>query len=85
MFFTRKIDKFTQNPDSMEKIPTGSKILDNLLNDGYETDIITTIYGPAGSGKTVLCILCAAGVARKGKKIFSLFLKTKCILKDCNQ
>jgi len=50
-------------------IPTGSKILDRMLNSGYETDIITTIYGPAGSGKTVLCLLCAAGIARKGKKI----------------
>jgi len=53
----------------MGKIPTGSKILDKMLKGGYETDIITTIYGPAGSGKTVLCLLCAAGVARKGKKI----------------
>lgn len=53
----------------MGKIPTGSKILDKMLNGGYETDIITTIYGPAGAGKTILCMLCAAGVARKGKKI----------------
>ncbi len=51
------------------KVPTGSKILDRMLNGGYETDIITTIYGPAGSGKTVLCMLCAISMARKGKKI----------------
>jgi DNA repair protein RadB len=51
------------------KIPTGSRILDKMLNGGYETDIITTIYGPAGSGKTVLCLLCAISVARQGKKI----------------
>ena len=51
------------------KIPTGSKILDKMLNSGYETDIITTIYGPAGSGKTVLCLLCSLGVARSGKKV----------------
>ena len=51
------------------KIPTGSKILDKMLNSGYETDIITTIYGPAGSGKTVLCLLCAINIARKNKKI----------------
>ena len=42
-----------------DRIPTGSKILDRMLNGGYEQDIITTIYGPAGSGKTVLCMLCA--------------------------
>jgi len=53
----------------MENIPTGSKILDKLLDDGYEKDIITTIYGPAGSGKTNLCILCAMNTAREGKKV----------------
>jgi len=53
----------------MEKIPTGSKILDKLLDGGYEKDIITTIYGPAGSGKTNLCLLCAMNTARSRKKI----------------
>ena len=53
----------------MEKIPTGSKILDKLIDGGYEKDIITTVYGPAGSGKTNLCILCAMNTAREGKKV----------------
>ncbi|MBI2651365.1 DNA repair and recombination protein RadB [Candidatus Woesearchaeota archaeon] len=53
----------------MPKIPTGSKILDIMLEGGYETDVITTIYGPAGSGKTGLCILCAINVVRSGKKV----------------
>ena len=51
------------------KIPSGSKILDKLLNGGYEKDIITTIYGPAGSGKTILCMLSAVNMARAKKKI----------------
>lgn len=51
------------------KLATGSKVLDEMLKGGYEKDIITTIYGPAGSGKTVLCILCAINVARSGKKV----------------
>jgi len=51
------------------RIPTGSKILDKMLNGGYETDIVTTIYGPAGSGKTALCILCAINVARTHRKV----------------
>ncbi len=51
------------------KIPTGSKILDIMLDGGYEKDVITTIYGPAGSGKTVLCLLCAINIARTGKKV----------------
>ena len=53
----------------MDKVPTGSKVLDRMLNGGYETDTLTTVYGPAGSGKTVLCLLCATKVAREGKKI----------------
>ena len=53
----------------MENIPTGSKILDKLLDGGYEKDIINTVYGPAGSGKTNLCILCAMNMAREGKKV----------------
>jgi len=52
-----------------KKIPTGSKILDRMLEGGYETDIITTIYGPAGSGKTNLALLSAINVARNNKKI----------------
>lgn len=55
--------------DFDNKITTGSKILDVMLGGGYEKDVITTIYGPAGSGKTVLCLLCSINVARSGKKI----------------
>jgi len=53
----------------MDKIPTGSKILDMMLDGGYEKDIITTIYGPAGAGKTNLCLLCAMNTARDRKKV----------------
>lgn len=52
-----------------DKIPSGSKVLDRMLEGGYEKDIITTIYGPAGSGKTVLCTLCAINVVRNGRKV----------------
>src|SRR3989338_5767275 len=52
-----------------DKIPSGSKILDIMLNGGYENDIITTIYGPAGSGKTILCMLCTINMARNNKKV----------------
>ena len=53
----------------MNKIPTGSRILDNMLDGGYDPDIITTVYGPGGSGKTVLCLLCAINIAKDGKKV----------------
>ena len=52
-----------------EKVPTGSKILDLFLDGGYENDIITTLYGPAGSGKTILSMLCLLNMAKSGKKV----------------
>jgi DNA repair protein RadB len=53
----------------MMKVSAGSPILDSLLEGGYEKDIITTIYGPAGSGKTLLCLLSLIKIAESGKKI----------------
>ena len=53
----------------MEKVQTGSRILDRMLEGGYDSDTITTVYGPAGSGKTVLCLLCALNITRQGKKV----------------
>lgn len=52
-----------------QRIPTGVKFLDKLLEGGYETDAITTIYGQAGSGKTNLAILAAIEMAKTGKKV----------------
>ena len=52
-----------------KRISTGTKILDKMLEGGYETDAVTTIYGPAGSGKTNLAILAAIETARAGKKV----------------
>jgi len=52
-----------------ERISTGSYDLNKFLFGGYETDIITTIYGPAGCGKTNFCILVAASQAKKGNKV----------------
>jgi len=52
-----------------EKISTGSEILDEFLEGGYEKDAITTIYGPSGCGKTNLLVLAAVSTARKNKKV----------------
>jgi DNA repair protein RadB len=51
------------------RISTGTEVLDKLLDGGYETDAITTIYGPAGAGKTNFALLAAVHVAQKGKKV----------------
>jgi len=57
------------------KISSGNRDMDEWLDGGYESDIITTLYGPAGSGKTNLCLLAAANVAKSGKKV--LFIDTE--------
>ncbi|MBI2147242.1 DNA repair and recombination protein RadB [Candidatus Woesearchaeota archaeon] len=49
-------------------VSTGAAVLDLLLRGGYEADIVTTIYGPAGSGKTNLCILALLSAVKAGKK-----------------
>lgn len=54
---------------SMNKISTGADFLDEFLAGGYDTDIITTIYGPSGAGKTNFCLLAAVKVANSGKKV----------------
>lgn len=53
----------------MDRLPSNN-ILDSLLEGGYEKDIVTTIYGPAASGKTLLCLLCAINVAKYKKVIY---------------
>ena len=57
------------------RISAGSYDLNKLLYGGYEKDIITTIYGPAGSGKTNFCLLAAVSQAKKGNKI--IFIDTE--------
>ena len=53
----------------VEKISTGSDVIDFLLAGGFETDAISIIYGPPGSGKTNLCILTLKELVNKGKKV----------------
>lgn len=59
----------------MEKISSGAEALDLLLGGGYDNDIITTIYGPSGTGKTNICLLAAVKVADEGKKV--IFVDTE--------
>jgi len=59
----------------LNKIPTGSRELDEWLHGGYENDIITTLYGPAGSGKSNLCVMAAAYQASQGRKV--IFIDTE--------
>lgn len=44
-------------------------ILDKFLEGGIESDVITTIYGPAGSGKSCICMIIAKNIVKSGKKV----------------
>jgi DNA repair protein RadB len=57
------------------KITSGVEVFDDFLEGGYDKDILTTIYGPASSGKTTLCMLAAIAQAKKQKKV--LFIDTE--------
>lgn len=59
----------------MTKVSAGSYDLNRWLYGGYESDIITTIYGASGSGKTNFCLLACVSQAKKGNKV--LFIDTE--------
>jgi len=61
--------------DSRNKISAGSYDFNKWLFGGYDKDIITTIYGPAGCGKTNFCMMAAASAARHGGKV--IFIDTE--------
>ncbi|MFH1181735.1 MAG: DNA repair and recombination protein RadB [Candidatus Woesearchaeota archaeon] len=48
-----------------ERISSGSDVFDELLEGGFDSGVITTIYGPAGSGKTTTCLLAALASCKK--------------------
>lgn len=53
----------------VERISTGSEVLDELLNGGLEKSIITNVYGESGTGKTTFCVQVASAVAENGGKV----------------
>lgn len=57
------------------KISAGSADLNKWLAGGYDRDIITTIFGPAGCGKTNFCMLASVSMAKKGGKV--IFIDTE--------
>lgn len=57
------------------KISTGSFDLNAWLEGGYETDVITMVAGPPGSGKTNFSILASCSQSKNGKKV--IFIDTE--------
>jgi DNA repair protein RadB len=48
----------------------GGIVMNKLLGGGYEKGIITTIFGPAGSGKTTFCMIAAISAAEEKKVLY---------------
>ena len=53
----------------IERVSTGSELIDDFLKGGIEKGIITNVYGESGTGKTAFCIQVAAQVAEVGGKV----------------
>ena len=46
-------------------VSSGISFVDVMLEGGYDNDVITTIYGPPGSGKTNFCLMAMTAVLDK--------------------
>jgi len=57
------------------KVSSGNDAIDKLLEGGFEIDVVSTVYGPAGSGKTNISLLMMNAVALSGKKV--IFIDTE--------
>ncbi|WP_406658293.1 DNA repair and recombination protein RadB [Methanolobus sp. ZRKC2] len=60
-----------------KQLSSGSQSIDKLLEGGFETGIVTQIFGEAGSGKTNLCMQLAIECVKKGKKV--IYIDTEAI------
>lgn len=63
------------NIKKSERIASGCKSIDEMLGGGFETGIVTQIYGGSGTGKTNICIQLAVECVRNGKKV--IFIDTE--------
>jgi DNA repair protein RadA len=50
-----RADELLKQRQTISRLTTGSKILDDLVGGGIETQTITEFYGQYGSGKSQLC------------------------------
>ncbi len=65
----RNDDQIMADETEEKKVSSGSDVFDEFLGGGFEKGIVTTIYGPGGSGKTNLCMFPLIRMAGTGKKI----------------
>ncbi len=53
----------------INRLPTGSKVLDGLLSGGFEAGTISQLFGEPASGKTNICLQLAVNTLRAGKRV----------------
>ncbi|BAI62898.1 DNA repair and recombination protein RadB [Methanocella paludicola SANAE] len=53
----------------INRLPTGSKVLDGLLGGGFEAGTISQLFGEPASGKTNICLQLAVNTLRAGKRV----------------
>ncbi|KAF5073244.1 Protein RecA [anaerobic digester metagenome] len=56
------------NPES-ERLQTGSVDLNRLIGGGYESGVVTQLYGEAATGKSTLCVLATVQALRTGRAV----------------
>ncbi len=67
-----------------KKLDTGAEVIDQLIG-GFETGVISTVYGAAGTGKTNVAMLAAISVAKKGKKVIFIDTEGGFSIERCKQ
>jgi len=63
------------NETLIKRLPTGSKVLDELLGGGFEAGTISQLFGEPASGKTNICLQLAINTLRAGKRV--VFIDTE--------
>ena len=58
-----------------EKFPCGCKCIDDMLGGGFDSGVVTQIYGASGTGKSNLCIQLAIETVKGGRKV--IFIDTE--------
>ena len=59
----------------LERLPVGCQSLDLLLGGGFESGIITQLYGESGSGKSNIVLQLAVAAVTRGLKV--IFIDTE--------
>jgi DNA repair protein RadB len=61
--------------NGLDRLPSGCQSLDRLLGGGFESGIVTQLYGEAGTGKTNIVIQLAIQAVSRGLRV--IFIDTE--------